>query len=116
MTHAIRIHEHGGPEVLLWEEVDLGAPGPGEVCLRQTAAGLNFIDVYHRNGAYALPDLPTAIGMEAAGVVEEEPRLVAMMEAQTVELSVPLLSEAAGGSSSSFSPSSSSFPSVPCFV
>ena len=70
MTHAIRIHEHGGPEVLLWEEVDLGAPGPGEVCLRQTAAGLNFIDVYHRNGAYALPDLPTAIGMEAAGGVE----------------------------------------------
>ena len=70
MTHAIRIHEHGGPEVLLWEEIDLGAPGPGEVCLRQTAAGLNFIDVYHRNGAYALPDLPTAIGMEAAGVVE----------------------------------------------
>ena len=70
MTHAIRIHEHGGPEVLRWDEVDIGTPGSGEVCLRQTAVGLNFIDVYHRNGAYPLPELPTAIGMEAAGVVE----------------------------------------------
>jgi NADPH2:quinone reductase len=71
MTHAIRIHEQGGPEVLRWEEVEVGAPGPGEVRLRQTAAGLNFLDVYHRNGAYKLPELPTALGMEAAGVVEE---------------------------------------------
>ena len=70
MTHAIRIHEHGGPEVLRWDEVDIGTPGSGEVCVRQTAVGLNFIDVYHRNGAYPLPELPTAIGMEAAGVVE----------------------------------------------
>ncbi|MBH98511.1 MAG: quinone oxidoreductase [Rhodospirillaceae bacterium] len=71
MTHAIRIHEHGGPDVLRWEEVDVDVPGPGEVRLRQTAAGLNFLDVYHRNGAYKLPQLPTALGMEAAGVVEE---------------------------------------------
>ena len=71
MTHAIRIHEQGGPDVLRWEEVEVGAPGPGEVRLRQTAAGLNFLDVYHRNGAYKLPELPTALGMEAAGVVEE---------------------------------------------
>ncbi|MDH3231859.1 MAG: quinone oxidoreductase [Alphaproteobacteria bacterium] len=70
MTHAIRIHEQGGPEVLRWEEIEVGAPGPGEVRLRQTAAGLNFLDVYHRNGAYKLPELPTALGMEAAGVVE----------------------------------------------
>jgi NADPH2:quinone reductase len=70
MTHAIRIHEQGGPEVLRWEDVEVGAPGPGEVRLRQTAAGLNFLDVYHRNGAYKLPELPTALGMEAAGVVE----------------------------------------------
>lgn len=70
MTHAIRIHEQGGPDVLRWEEVDVGAPGVGEVRLRQTAVGLNFLDVYHRNGAYKLPELPTALGMEAAGVVE----------------------------------------------
>ena len=70
MTHAIRIHEQGGPEVLRWEEAEVGAPGPGEVRLRQTAVGLNFLDVYHRNGAYKLPELPTALGMEAAGIVE----------------------------------------------
>ncbi len=70
MTHAIRIHQQGGPEVLRWEEVEAGSPGAGEVLLRQTAIGLNFLDVYHRNGAYPLPELPTAIGMEAAGIVE----------------------------------------------
>ncbi|MEE8443868.1 MAG: alcohol dehydrogenase catalytic domain-containing protein, partial [Alphaproteobacteria bacterium] len=70
MTHAIRIHEQGGPEVLRWEEVEVGTPGAGEVLLRQTAIGLNFLDVYHRNGAYPLAELPTAIGMEAAGIVE----------------------------------------------
>ncbi|UCH75559.1 MAG: quinone oxidoreductase [Rhodospirillales bacterium] len=70
MTHAIRIHEQGGPEVLRWEEVEIGDPGPGEVRLRQTAVGLNFLDIYHRSGAYKLPELPTALGMEAAGVVE----------------------------------------------
>ncbi len=70
MTHAIRIHETGGPEVLRWEEVEVGAPAEGEVLLKQTAVGLNFLDVYHRSGAYKLPELPTAIGMEAAGVVE----------------------------------------------
>ncbi len=70
MTHAIRIHEQGGPEVLRWEEVEVGDPGPGEVRLRQTAVGLNFLDIYHRSGAYKLPELPTTLGMEAAGVVE----------------------------------------------
>ncbi len=70
MTHAIRIHETGGPEVLTWEAVEVGAPGPGEVRLKQTAVGLNFIDVYHRTGLYPLPALPSAIGMEAAGQVE----------------------------------------------
>ena len=69
MTHAIRIHETGGPEVLRWEEVDVGDPGPGEVRIRQTACGLNFIDTYQRSGAYPLT-LPTALGMEAAGVIE----------------------------------------------
>jgi NADPH2:quinone reductase len=71
MTHAIRIHETGGPEVLRWEEVSVGAPGPGEVRLKQTAVGLNYIDVYHRTGLYPLTGLPAVIGMEAAGVVLE---------------------------------------------
>lgn len=70
MVHAIRIHEHGGPEVLRWEEVEVGEPGPGQVRLRQTAIGLNYIDTYHRSGAYKLPSLPAVIGMEGAGVVE----------------------------------------------
>ena len=52
MSHAIRIHKPGGPEVLKWEEVEVGDPGPGQVRLRQEAAGLNFIDVYHRTGLY----------------------------------------------------------------
>ncbi|MBT5414580.1 MAG: quinone oxidoreductase [Rhodospirillaceae bacterium] len=69
MTKAIRIHETGGPEVLRWEDVDPGTPGPGQVLLRHTAVGLNFIDTYHRSGLYPL-DLPSGIGMEAAGVVE----------------------------------------------
>ena len=69
MTHAIRIHEAGGPEVLKWEEVDVGDPGPGQVKIRQEAAGLNFIDVYHRTGLYP-QELPFTPGVEGAGVVE----------------------------------------------
>ncbi|HEX6661192.1 MAG TPA: quinone oxidoreductase [Sphingomicrobium sp.] len=68
MTHAIRIHETGGPEVLKWEEVEIGEPGPGEVKLRQEAAGLNYIDVYHRTGLYP-QQLPFIPGVEGAGVV-----------------------------------------------
>jgi len=70
MAHAIRIHANGGPEVLKWETVEVGAPGPGEVRLRQGAVGLNFIDVYHRTGLYKLAGLPAVIGMEGAGRVE----------------------------------------------
>ena len=70
MTHAIRIHQPGGPEVLTWDEVEVGAPGPGEVRLEQSAVGLNFIDVYHRTGLYPLADMPAVIGMEGAGQVE----------------------------------------------
>ena len=70
MTHAIRVHEPGGPEVLKWEAVDVPHPGPGQVRLRQEAAGLNFIDVYHRTGLYPQP-LPFTPGTEGAGVVEE---------------------------------------------
>jgi NADPH2:quinone reductase len=70
MSHAIRIHAHGGPDLLRWESVDVGAPGPGEVRLRQTACGLNYIDVYQRDGLYPAGDLPAVLGMEAAGEVE----------------------------------------------
>ena len=70
MNHAIRIHEYGGPEKMLWEEVPLPAPKPGEALVRHTAVGLNYIDVYFRTGLYKAPSLPAVIGMEAAGVVE----------------------------------------------
>jgi NADPH2:quinone reductase len=69
-THAIRIHRTGGPEVLSWEEIDLPEPRPGEVRVRQTAIGVNYIDTYHRSGLYPLPELPAVLGREAAGVVE----------------------------------------------
>ena len=69
MPHAIRIHENGGPEVLKWEEAEVGDPGPGQVKIRQEAAGLNFIDVYHRTGLYK-QELPFTPGVEGAGVVE----------------------------------------------
>jgi NADPH2:quinone reductase len=69
MPHAFRIHETGGPEVLRWETIDPGKPGPGEVLLRNTAVGLNYIDIYVRTGLYPAP-LPTGIGFEAAGIVE----------------------------------------------
>jgi NADPH2:quinone reductase len=69
LTQAIRIHRFGGPEVLQWEEIPLPPPAPGEVTIRQTAVGLNFIDTYHRSGLYPLA-LPAGIGTEAAGLVE----------------------------------------------
>jgi NADPH2:quinone reductase len=68
MTKAIRIHKNGGPEVLTWEDVDVPAPGAGEIRIKQTAVGLNFIDIYHRQGLYPL-NLPIALGTEGAGVV-----------------------------------------------
>ena len=70
MTHAIRIHEPGGPEALSWDDVEVGEPGPGQVRLKQTAVGLNYIDVYMRTGLYPMPSYPAVLGMEAAGVVE----------------------------------------------
>ena len=69
MPYAIRIHEHGGPEKLRWEEVEVGDPGPGEVRVRNTAVGLNFIDTYHRSGLYPM-QLPLTLGGEGAGVIE----------------------------------------------
>ncbi len=67
---AVRIHRYGGPEVLEVEELPIGEPGPGEVRLRQTAVGLNFIDTYHRTGLYPVDPLPAALGSEGAGRVE----------------------------------------------
>ncbi len=69
MVKAIRIHETGGPEVMRWEDVEVPAPGPGQVLVRNTAVGLNYIDTYHRSGLYPVP-LPFTLGMEGAGVVE----------------------------------------------
>ena len=66
---AIRIHETGGPETLRWEEVEVGEPTAGQVRLRQTAIGLNYIDTYHRSGLYKIP-LPSILGLEGAAVVE----------------------------------------------
>jgi NADPH2:quinone reductase len=69
MSHLIRIHQTGGPEVLQWEHADVGAPGFGQVRLNQSAIGLNFIDIYYRIGLYTT-QLPFVPGMEASGVVD----------------------------------------------
>ena len=69
-SKAIRIHSYGGPEALTYEDVTIGGPGEGEILVRHTAIGLNYIDVYMRTGLYPLPALPGTIGMEGAGVVE----------------------------------------------
>ncbi|MGW1913542.1 quinone oxidoreductase family protein [Streptomyces sp. NPDC002076] len=69
MAHAVRFYETGGPDVLKWEEVTVGDPGPGEVRIRHEAVGLNFADTYFRSGLYPVR-LPDGIGVEAAGVVE----------------------------------------------
>jgi NADPH:quinone reductase len=70
MPHAIRFHRTGGPEVLVWQEVEVGKPGPGEARIRHTAVGLNFVDIYYRSGVYPVP-LPSGMGGEGAGVVQE---------------------------------------------
>jgi NADPH2:quinone reductase len=70
MVHAIRIHQQGGPETLKWEQVELGKPGAGEVRIRHTAIGLNYVDTYLRSGLYPMP-LPSGLGGEGAGIVEE---------------------------------------------
>ena len=70
MIHAIRVHEHGGPEKLVWEEIPKPEPKPGEALVRHEAVGLNYIDVYFRTGLYKAPSMPVTIGMEGAGVVE----------------------------------------------
>jgi NADPH:quinone reductase len=69
MAKAVRFYETGGPEVLRYEDAEVGEPGPGQVRLRQVAAGLNFADTYFRNGTYPVA-LPVGMGVEAAGVVQ----------------------------------------------
>lgn len=69
MAYVIRVHAYGGPEAMTWENVDVPAPGPGEAKIRHTHIGLNFIDVYHRNGLYKQPHLPFVLGTEGAGEV-----------------------------------------------
>ena len=70
MTKAFRFDRHGGPEVLRLEDVDLGEPGPGEVRLRNVAVALNYRDGLMRRGVHAVKSLPSAIGLESAGVIE----------------------------------------------
>lgn len=70
MVKAVRIHEYGGPEKLRYEDIEVGAPGPGEAYVRHTAIGLNFADTHNREGRYPLPRLPHVLGGEAAGVIE----------------------------------------------
>ena len=71
MPKAVRIHVHGGPEVLTFEDVEIGEPGPGEARVRHTAIGVNFLDTYFRTGLYPAPNgLPLTAGNEAAGVIE----------------------------------------------
>src|SRR5437764_12285009 len=69
MPKAIRLHQSGGPEVLQWEEVEVGEPAEGQARIRHTAIGVNFIDTYHRSGLYKLP-LPSGLGSEGSGIVE----------------------------------------------
>ncbi len=69
MPYAMRIHEHGGADKMRWETVEVGDPGPGQVRVRNTAVGLNFVDIYQRNGLYPM-QLPFTLGSEGAGVIE----------------------------------------------
>lgn len=71
MAYAIRVHAYGGPEAMIWEHVDVPAPGPGEAKIRHSHIGLNFIDTYHRSGLYKQPHLPFVLGTEGAGEVIE---------------------------------------------
>ncbi|MAZ33114.1 MAG: quinone oxidoreductase [Thalassospira sp.] len=70
MTKAFRFYETGGSDVLRFEDVEVGAPGTGEVRLRQEAIGLNYIDIYFRSGVYPAPSLPSGLGLEGSGVIE----------------------------------------------
>ena len=81
MPKAIRLHQTGGPEVMQWEEVEVGAPGEGQARIRHTAVGVNFVDTYQRSGLYSLP-LPSGLGSEGAGVVESVGKGVTQVQPQ----------------------------------
>jgi len=104
MPKAIRIQQQGGPEVLKWEDVQVGEPGPGEARVRHKACGLNFLDVYQRSGLYKIP-LPSGMGSEGAGVVEAGPYIninVLRMTIQGLEMQkagLAAMQNAAGGAS-----------------
>lgn len=70
VVKAVRVHAQGAADVLSYEDVDVGSPGPGQIRVKQSACGLNYIDVYMRSGLYPLPELPAVVGMEGAGTVE----------------------------------------------
>src|SRR5262249_21913367 len=70
VSKAFRFHEHGGPEVLRFEDAEVGAPGPGEVRIRNVAVAVNYRDVLMRRGVHAVKSLPSAIGLESAGLIE----------------------------------------------
>ncbi|MDB9703625.1 quinone oxidoreductase [Rhodospirillales bacterium] len=70
MTKAIQINEAGGADKLIWTDIEVGDPGPGEIRIKQNACGLNYIDIYVRSGLYPIESYPATIGMEAAGVIE----------------------------------------------
>lgn len=90
MPYAIRIHETGGPEKMRWEEVGVETPGPGQVLVRNTAIGLNFIDTYHRSGMYPIT-LPAILGMEGAGIVETVgPKVSAVKAGERVAYAQPI--------------------------
>lgn len=90
MPYAMRIHENGGPEKLRWEEVQVGAPAEGQVRVRSTAVGLNFIDTYQRSGLYPMP-LPFTLGSEGAGVIEAVgPKVKELKAGDRVAYSGPL--------------------------
>ena len=91
MVKAIRIHEHGGPEKLVWEDVEVGAPGQGEIRVKHHAVGLNFIDTYQRSGLYPLPNLPAVMGMEGAGeVVAVGPGVTEFKEGDRIAYANPM--------------------------
>ena len=69
MVHAIRIHEHGGVDKMVWEPVEVGTPGQGQIRVKHRAVGFNYIDTYFRSGLYKVPALPAVLGTEGAGDV-----------------------------------------------
>ena len=97
MARAIRIHETGGPEVMRLEDVEVGPPGEGEVQVRHTAIGLNFIDVYDRSGLYPQKTMPAGLGREAAGVRADDRPLDGLCDAAAGAQPHPIRATAAAG-------------------